>query len=208
MTRIGWTALVVAVLISAYSVAEAIAVGITGQSIVDPDAGPKVAQGAVGVVLTLTFALSVAVLREQAGRIDAGSRPRCWLRRLLQADLAAGAAVSAITVVLTPFSPSGPIQEMLGAVGGGAFILAFVLGAALGLTLIRRPELRPAAVCLSSIAALIPLTILMGILQSRWTHIAYAETALYIGIALLARKPQPDEMTRPAEQQSTARLTA
>jgi hypothetical protein len=93
-------------------------------------------------------------------------------------------------------------------VGGVAFLLAFVLGAALGLTLVRRPDLRPAAVCLSAIAALIPLTILMGILQSRWTHIAYAETALYIGIALLARKHQPGEMRRPAQQQSTARLTA
>ena len=199
MTRTGWAALVVAVLISAYSIAEAVAVGLTGQPMLDPEAGPKVALATVGLLLTLTFALSAAVLRQQGARLDAGSRPRRWLRRVLQVDLAVGAAVGAITVALTPFPRSGSIEEMLGAVGGVAFILAFVLGAALGLSLIRRPELRPAAVCLSAIAALIPLTILMGILQSPWGHIAYTETALYIGIALLARKPQPDEMTGPAQ---------
>ena len=62
---------------------------------------------------------------------------------------------------------SGSIEEVLGAVGGVAFIVAFVLGAALGLSLIRRPELRPAAVCLSAIAALIPLTILMAFSNPR-----------------------------------------
>ena len=146
MTRTGWAALVVAVLISAYSIAEAIAVGITGQPILDPEAGPKVARGAVGILLALTFALSVAVLREQRARLDSGSRLRRWLRRVLQADLAVGAAVGAMSLVLTPFAPGGSIEEVLGAVGGVAFILAFVLGAALGLSLIRRPERRPAAV--------------------------------------------------------------
>jgi hypothetical protein len=85
--------------------------------------------------------------------------------------------------------------------------LAFVLGAALGLSLIRRPELRPAAVCLSAIAALIPLTILMAVLQSRWGHIAYAEATLYIGIALLATKPRPESSARPTQRQSAAGLT-
>lgn len=208
MTRTGCAALVVAVLISAYSIAEAVAVGLTGQPMLDPDAGPKVARGVVGLLLTVTFALSAAVLREQRARLDAGSRPRRWLRRLLQADLAVCAAVGAISVVLTAFAVSGSIEEVLGAVGGVTFIVAFVLGAALGLSLIRRPELRPAAVCLSAIAALIPLTILMGILQSPWGHIAYTETALYIGIALLARKPQPDKMTGPAHRRSAAHSAA
>lgn len=206
MTRIGWTALGVAILISAYSIAEAIAVGISGHPMLDPDAGPKVANGAVGLLLALTFALSVAVLREQSARIDAGSRPRRWLRRLLQADLAVCAVVGAVTVVLTLTRRSEAIEATLGAIGGSGFILAFVLGAALGISLISRADLRAGSVCLSAIAVLVPLTILMGVLQSPWGHIAYAETALYIGIALLARKPQPVGLARPTRRRSAARL--
>lgn len=207
MTKTGWAALVAAVLISAVSIASAILIGLTGQPIIDPEAGPTVALAALGLLLTLTFALGAAVLRQQRARLDAGSRPRRWLRRMLQVDLAVGAAVAATDVVSTPFAVDGSIEEVLGAVGGTAFILAFVLGAALGLSLIRRPELRPAAVCLSAIAALIPLTILMAVLQSRWGHIAYAEAALYIGIALLATKSRPESSAQPTQWQSAAGLT-
>ena len=102
MTRTGWAALLVAILISAYSLAEAVATGLTGHPMLDPDAGPAVARGVVGLLLTGTFTLSVAVLQEQSVRIDAGSRPRRWLRRLLQADLGVCAAVGAVTVALIP----------------------------------------------------------------------------------------------------------
>ena len=200
MTRTGWAALLVAILISAYSLAEAVAAGLTGHPMLDPDAGPAVARGVVGLLLTGTFTLSVAVLHEQSARIDAGSRPRRWLRRLLQADLGVCAAVAAVTVALIPVPDNASIDAILGAVGGVAFLLAFVLGAALGLTtLVRRPELRAGAICLAAIAVLVPITIVMGVLHSPWTHIAYAETALYIGIALLALQPQLLVKTEPAQ---------
>ncbi|HEY5849110.1 MAG TPA: hypothetical protein VIT42_20190 [Microlunatus sp.] len=207
MTRTGRAALLVAILISAYSLAEAVATGLTGHPMLDPDAGPAVARGVVGLLLTATFTLSVAVLHEQSTRIDADSRPRRWLRRLLQTDLGVCAAVGAISLALIPTPGNASIDAILGAVGGVAFLLAFVLGAAFGLTtLVRRPELRAGAICLAAIAVLVPVTIVMGVLHSPWTHIAYAETALYIGIALLARIPHSLGKTGPAHARPRAHL--
>ena len=205
MTRTGWAALLVAICISAYSVAEAVAAGLTRPPILDPDTGPAVARGVVGLLLTATFALSVAVLQEQSTRIDAGSRPGRWLRRLLPADLVVCAVVAAVTTVALILVPRNDgIEALLGAVGGVAFLLAFVLGAAFGLTtLVRRPELRAGAVCLAAITVIIPVTIVMGALHSPWTHIAYAETALYVGIALLARKTHQLGKTEPPQPRPT-----
>lgn len=63
-TKIGWPALVAAVLASAYSIAEAITAPITGHPIVDPEEGAGFGTHQRGIVLTLTLALSVAVLME------------------------------------------------------------------------------------------------------------------------------------------------
>ena len=96
MTRIGWAALVAAILASAYSIAEAIAAPITGHPLIDQESGPNPALTIVGALLISTFTLGVAVLWEQAERIDAGSSFRRWVRRLLQAALAALALISGI----------------------------------------------------------------------------------------------------------------
>ena len=207
MTRIGWAALVAAILASAYSIAEAIAAPITGHPVIDQESGPNPALTIVGALLISTFTLGVAVLWEQAERIDAGSSFRRWVRRLLQAALAALALISGIGIVAERIAPDGLVSTMDGA-GSIPFLSMFVLGATLGFSLIRRSQLRAAAYCLASVAALIPLTVLTGILLPGWAHAAYAETALYIGIALLARTPQPDRSAGPAPQPTVAGLTA
>jgi ABC-type Fe3+-siderophore transport system permease subunit len=55
MTKTGSAALVAAVLISAFSIASAILIGLTGQPIIDPEAGSTVALAALGLLLTLTY---------------------------------------------------------------------------------------------------------------------------------------------------------
>lgn len=202
MTRIGLAALLAAVLASAYSIAEAIATPIIGHPIVDPDR-PGLAVDAVGVVLVLTFILCVAVLLQQSARIDARSSFRRWVRRLLLADLTILATTFSIGFLIERIAPNGTAAKIMENVGSIAFILMFLLGAALGWSLIRCPDLRAGARCLASIAALIPLTILVGTLLPGWAHAAYAETALYIGTALLANQPKSQhDKTNPHVEKS------
>ena len=70
-------------------------------------------------------------------------------------------------------------------VAGIAFLLMFLLGTALGALLLRTADLRVPAALLVSTLPVIGLTILLGVLAPGWGHPAYAETTLYVGIALL-----------------------
>jgi hypothetical protein len=113
----------------------------------------------------------------------------------LLADLAVLAGVFVVGTVLSRFP--GPVE----AVAGIAFIVMFLLGAALGACLLRRPGLRLPAILLLAPVVLIPLAMLADSLAPGWAHPGYAETALYLGLALLSRgsgQPAPRPLDRPA----------
>jgi hypothetical protein len=75
--------------------------------------------------------------------------------------------------------------EFLGAVAGIAFLTMFLLGTILGATLLRRPSLRLPAVLMAATVPVLVLSFALVAVAPRWGHPAYAETVLYLGVALL-----------------------
>ncbi|WP_448624551.1 hypothetical protein [Geodermatophilus sp. URMC 64] len=180
MNQLTRAALGVAVAASVFSVADAVLRATT--DVVPPwDADHGTAWGYAGaaILLSVTFVVLAAVLVRAADSIDAGSAARRWIRRVLAADLvvlAVGGAVSTATAA-----------SVLGAVAGVSFLLMFVLAVVLGATLLRRPETRGPATVLVATLPVIGLTFLVEALAPGWGHPAYAETAVYVGLALLGR---------------------
>jgi hypothetical protein len=76
-------------------------------------------------------------------------------------------------------------SDAFGAIAGIAFLVMFVVGAVLGAVLLRRPDVRLPAALMVSVVPLIGLTFAVEALAPGWGHPGYAETALYMGIALL-----------------------
>jgi hypothetical protein len=185
--------LTVAILGSVFSLVDAIYGGITDQATPLDDTSHRSVIVAINVLLTTLFALLTAVLVQQADRIDRASRAARWIRRPLLADLAVLAGVFVVGTVLAHYP--APVEM----VAGVAFVLMFLLGAALGLSLLRRPDLRLSAVLLAAPLALIPLAILAEALAPGWGHPGYAEAALYLGLASLARSSSRPT-THPADQ--------
>lgn len=143
----------------------------------DPDGGTWWARAVVDVVHGATYLLLAVLLVSTAAGIDGGRGVVRWLRRALVVDL----AVLGAAFLFGP--PLGVMDtEVMGIVASVGFLLMFVLGTALGVSLIRRPDLRlPAALLIASLV-LLPLAFLPG-----WGHPAFAEAALYLGSALLGR---------------------
>jgi peptidoglycan/LPS O-acetylase OafA/YrhL len=132
---------------------------------------------ATNLAMAATFALLAAVLVRNAQRIDEGSGVVRWVRRLLAVDLAVLAGGYLVVSMID--------TEAAGAVAGITFLAMFVLGAVLGGTLLRRPEVRVPAVLMVSVVPVIALSFAAEALAPGWGHPGYAETALYMGIALL-----------------------
>jgi hypothetical protein len=174
------TALTAAVTLSVLSVTDA---AIRGVGATPAPWDPEVAAGwvTVGVAAleVVTFASLAAVLTALGEPIDRGSRGRRWVRRALAADLAVLAVGIAASVRVD--------AEVLGIVASVAFLGMFLLGVVLGATLLRRPGWRTAAALMIAPLALIPLTFLLEAVARGWGHPGYAETALYLGIALVGR---------------------
>lgn len=153
----------------------------------------------VGEVVWLTMALLAAVLVLAAQRIDRGSAARRWVRRALAADLAV------LAVVGTGSSLTGNGVDVLGIVLGACFVLMFLLGVVLGAMLQPCKGLRLPAALMVAPLALIPLAILADAVVPRWAHPGYAETALYIGLALLARA---SDVSGTSDQRPPERIAA
>jgi peptidoglycan/LPS O-acetylase OafA/YrhL len=132
---------------------------------------------ATNLLMMATFGLLAAVLVRNAERIDAGSGAVRWIRRVFAADL----AVLATGYLLVSVAGS----EAFGAIAGIAFLVMFVLGAVLGGVLLRRPDVRVPAALMVAPVPIIGLTFALEALAPGWGHPGYAETALYLGIALL-----------------------
>lgn len=159
----------------------------------DDEGGTTWAIVSTNLLMTATFGLLAAVLVRNAARIDQGSRVRRWFRRLLVADL----AVLACGYVLASVLGSGTA----GAVAGVAFLAMFVLGALLGGALLRRPDVRLPAALMVATVPLIGLTFALEAAAPGWGHPGYAETALYLGITMLALAVAPstaDDAREPA----------
>ena len=149
----------------------------------------------------VTYALLAAALVHCAARIDAGRAAVRWLRRILAVDLGVLAVpflVSAATGALAGDSP-------VGAVTGVGFLALFPLAIALGVVLDARSATRhlPAWV-LTATLPVIGLTALLGAVG--WAHPGYAETTIYLGLALLAALTRP-AVARPAAEPALARMS-
>ncbi|MDP9434411.1 MAG: hypothetical protein M3P93_04130 [Actinomycetota bacterium] len=144
-------------------------------------AAPAVA-GAMSVH-ALTYALFATVLVVAASPIDAGRRSVRIVRRLLAGSLAVLAGGFASLTAIHSARATAPVA--VEAVTGISFVLTFVLAAALGVALLRRPATRLPAALLVSIPALVALTAGLAAVGSDWAHPAYAEAALYLGLAAL-----------------------
>jgi len=143
----------------------------------DDEQGTAWGTSGVGILLGVTFALLTAVLVRNATAIDGGSGARRWIRRALAVDLGILAAGSLVATVVE--------SEVVGGAAGVTFLAMFVLGEALGLGLLGRPETRVPGALMASATPVIGLTFALEALAPGWGHPGYAETVLYLGIALL-----------------------
>jgi hypothetical protein len=175
-----------AVLASAVSVADAMYHGLTGQFLLDESRSPAWVDVTVAVLLAATFALLAAVLSQRARTVDAGSRWVRWVRRVMQADLIVLSAGS-LTILLQPLIGKAAIDRLSSAVGGLSFGLMFLLSVILGGLLLRRRDQRLPATLMAAPLAIIPLLLLLNQVAPGWAHPAYAETAVYLGLALARR---------------------
>jgi hypothetical protein len=178
MMQLERSALGAAVVLSVVSIGDAV-LRATGDVVPpwDDEAGTPWVIVGFNLVMAATFALLAAVLVRNAEWIDQGRGARRWIRRLLAADLAVLVAGYLLVSVLD--------SEGAGAVAGVTFLAMFVLGAALGAVLLGRAEVRLPAVLMAGSIPIIGLTLAVEALAPGWGHPGYAETALYLGIALL-----------------------
>ena len=188
-------AIAVAATASAVSLTDAVYGAITGHDAPwEPPHGNRLAITAINALIATLYLVLAAVLVFRGDRIDGPSRVVRWLRRLLVLVLAVLTGVFLVGAVLGDYP--GP----LGAIAGIAFILMFLLSMALGVGLLRRPGLRGPAVLLVSAVPIIGLTAVVGFFASGLTHPAYAETVVYVGLALLARTTEAGSRNQAASQ--------
>jgi hypothetical protein len=174
--------------ISAFDSPRAIALSTSTSRGVNPArAGGRLSPGG-RVLLAATFALLAAVLTGRAERIDRGSRWIRAVRRLVQADLAVLALIFT-GGLWADRHPDTTVYQAWELTGGPSFALMFLAGVVLGVCLLHRRDLRTAALLTAAPVVLLPLTIAVQALAPGWAHPAYAETALYLGLALLGMQP-------------------
>jgi hypothetical protein len=185
-------ALIGAAGISAIALTDAVTVALTGEASFASDehgaTAPFVLSGLVHVGAYVTFA---AVLHGWRAQIDGASRFRRAVRVVLTATLAVLALTLLIGTGVSVATGEVPDNAVYGAVAGIAFLLMFVASVALGISLLRRPEVRLAAWTLTGILAALGLTILLGAMGSPWAHPAYIEVLASFGLAFVALAPRP-----------------
>ncbi|TFV91225.1 hypothetical protein [Blastococcus sp. CT_GayMR16] len=190
MMQLERTALGAAVVLSVVSIGDAVA-RATSDAVPpwDDEAGTTWVIVAINLVMVATFALLAAVLVCNAERIDEGSGAVRWIRRLLAVDLAILATGYLLVNVVD--------SDILGATAGVTFLAMFILGAVLGGLLLRRPDVRVPAVLMVGVVPVIALSLVLEAMAPGWGHPGYAETALYIGIALLGLSAAAAGSSRP-----------
>jgi hypothetical protein len=193
MSKLTSAALAIAAAASAASLTDAVYGAITGHDGPwEPPDGNRWAITAINALLAALYLVLAAALVYRADRIDGRSGAVKWIRRLLVLVLAVLAGVFLVGTALADFP--APVS----AIAGIAFILMFLVSVALGIGLLRRPGLRAPAVLLVSAVPIIGLTAVVGLFTTRLIHPAYAETAVYVGLALLARAAEAESRNRAA----------
>lgn len=176
-----------AVATSAIALTDAATRGLTGQDSVFADSYGVTWQMLLGnAVHGLTYLAFAVLLVHEAARLDAVGT---WTRRVRRVLVLTFGFMALAFLVLFPLMEllDSVVVDAFGAAGGISFLLMFLFSSALGVTLVRRPEFRPAAVLLCSVVPVILLTVALALapFASGFAHPAYAETAVHFGIALL-----------------------
>jgi hypothetical protein len=195
MNKLGTAALGAAVALSVVSVGDAVARGVSDSLPPwDKDVAPAWVSVAIVALEAVTFLLLAAVLATTGRQVDGGRARTRWVRRVLAGDL----VVLTFGVVLAGTKDDGVAVW----IASLSFLAMFLLGVVLGGVLVRRPGLRAAGVLMIAPLALLPLAFLADALAPGWGHPGWAETALYVGIALLGgaadREPAIEPVTVPA----------
>ena len=148
----------------------------------------------------VTYALLAAALVHCATRIDACRAAVRWLRRIAVVDL----VLLAVSFLYSAATGAVGGDGLLGAVLGVAFLALFPLAVAFGAVLAARPATRglPAWVLLATLP-LLGLTVLANAVG--WAHPGYAETSVYLGLALLGAVSRSAVQPR-AEESALARM--
>jgi len=196
MSKLFTLAVVGAAATSGIALFDAIHHGITGRySMFSADTELPAAEFAASLVHGVTYAALGAVLLLQSRASD-GGRVYRWMCRLLGANFAVLAALFLVGEPIRIATGLSLDTTPVGAViGNFTFLLMFVFGFALGLTLLRRPDRRPSAILLVAVGPVLAMTVVGGAMGSGFAHPAYAETLINFGVALLAlpsRVAQPD----------------
>lgn len=191
-------ALVAATGLSGLALFDALTHGFTGHySAFSDDSDSVLLQTLGSVVHGATYTLLVWALAREAGRIRAAGRVAAvfrWLLAIALGILAFGFGL------LHPVSVALDVEDavsVFGVIGGPAFLLMFVAGFGLGLSLLRAPEMRYGAALLTAIIPMFGLLGLLAWLAPDFAHPAYAETALHFGVALLGARAATATVMRP-----------
>ena len=180
---VGRAAVVGAVVVSAAALTDAVLRGAGVTPAWDEQTGSATAKATMALLHTVPYLLLAMGLLKAGPEIDAGRRGVGLLRRLLVVVLGVLAASFAALAGVHAVASATP--DALGAVLGVSFGLVLLLPLVLGAVLLRRRDLRPAALVLVGLLPVLGVTFALAAVAPDWAHPAYLETAAYVGTALL-----------------------
>lgn len=193
-TRLTAGALIGASGISAIALTDAVTAALTGEpGFVSDEHGVTAQYVLSGLVHAGGYLAFAAVLRGWRAQIDGPSRFRHVVRVILTATLLVLTVTMLIGTGVAVTTGEVVDNAAFVAVAGIAFLLMFVASLVLGISLLRRPELRLAAWTLTGILAGLGLAILLGAIGSPWAHPAYVEVLASFGLAFIALAPKHGE---------------
>ena len=184
-------ALIGAAGLSAIALSDAVSFAVTGRHTAFSDEfGVNTWFVVGGIVHALAYLAFAGVLWERRARVDGGSRFRRAVRSVLTGALLFLAVGMFAHTGLSVAAGEVNDNAAFGAVAGIALLLMIVGSVTLGLSLLRRPEMRLPAWTLSGILPAVGLTIALGLLGSPWAHPAYAEALVSFGLAFVGLTPR------------------
>ncbi|MGA8046145.1 MAG: hypothetical protein WCA30_07745 [Dermatophilaceae bacterium] len=177
--------------LSAIALSDAVTFALTGQHTgFSDDFGVNPAFVVGGVIHSLAYLAFAGVLHSRRAEVDGGSRFRRVVRRILTGALLFLAVGMSAHTALSITAGEVNDNAVFGAVAGIALLLMILGSVTLGLSLLRRPDMRLPAWTLTAILPAIGLTIVLGVLGSPWAHPAYAETLVSFGLAFIGLTPR------------------
>lgn len=194
--------------ISAIALNDAATFALTGQSSqASDDFGITPLFILSGIVHGIAYLAFIAVLHTRRAQVDGGSRFRRMVRVVLTLALLSLAMGMSASTAISAANGEVLAEGIFGWVAGIGFLLMFLCGTMLGLSLLRRREFRLASWTLVGIVPAIGLALLLGTIGSPWAHPAYAEVCVGFGLAFIGLAPrrQAAEETASVSELSPAR---